>query len=91
MHIRVVLFRHLFLTCNICNHINYQHLFFLPFQKCLDKDPEKRYSCEQLFHHPYFDGFNKSEFDYDVLSSRLRREKLKVKLKPKSFLKILKL
>ncbi|GBL90275.1 hypothetical protein AVEN_130376-1 [Araneus ventricosus] len=44
--------------------------------KCLDKDPEKRYTCEQLFRHPYFDGFNKTEIENDLLSAR-RRDKLK--------------
>ncbi|GIX89636.1 hypothetical protein CEXT_420801 [Caerostris extrusa] len=45
-------------------------------RKCMDKDPEKRYTCEQLFHHRYFDGFNKSEIENDLLSAR-RRDKLK--------------
>ncbi|XP_054714546.1 cyclin-dependent kinase-like 4 isoform X2 [Uloborus diversus] len=56
-------------------NISEQEMDFL--KKCLDKDPDKRHSCEQLFHHPYFDGFNKSEFDYDILSNRFRRDKLK--------------
>jgi len=25
--------------------------------KCLDRDPSKRWTCEQLMHHKYFDGF----------------------------------
>ncbi|GFR08443.1 cyclin-dependent kinase-like 1, partial [Trichonephila clavata] len=55
-------------------NISEEELDFL--KKCLDKDPEKRYTCEQLLHHRYFDGFNKSEIDNDLLSAR-RREKLK--------------
>ena len=27
-------------------------------QKCLDKDPTKRYTCDQLLRHPYFANFN---------------------------------
>lgn len=26
-------------------------------QKCLDKDPAKRWSCERLLHHPVFDDY----------------------------------
>ena len=28
------------------------------FQKCLDKDPAKRYSCEQLLNHAFFKNFS---------------------------------
>ena len=28
--------------------------FFFHFQKCLDKDPARRWSCEQLLHHNFF-------------------------------------
>ncbi|XP_037072980.1 cyclin-dependent kinase-like 4 isoform X1 [Pollicipes pollicipes] len=27
-------------------------------KKCLEKDPAKRLTCQQLLQHPYFDGFN---------------------------------
>jgi serine/threonine protein kinase len=27
-------------------------------QKCVDKDPARRWSCEQLLRHPYFDNFH---------------------------------
>lgn len=27
-------------------------------KKCLEKDPAKRHTCQQLLQHPYFDGFN---------------------------------
>lgn len=30
----------------------------LRVQKCLDKDPAKRYTCDQLLRHPYFANFN---------------------------------
>lgn len=33
-----------------------QQLDFL--QKCLDKDPNQRWSCEQLLQHPYFENFH---------------------------------
>lgn len=26
--------------------------------KCLDKDPAKRFNCEQLLRHPYFSGYS---------------------------------
>lgn len=26
-------------------------------QKCLDKEPSKRWTCEELLTHPYFDNF----------------------------------
>ena len=28
------------------------------WQKCLEKDPAKRHTCQQLLQHSYFDGFN---------------------------------
>jgi serine/threonine protein kinase len=31
---------------------------FFVLQKCVDKDPARRWSCEQLFRHPYFDNFH---------------------------------
>lgn len=30
---------------------------FFPFQKCLDKDPAKRWSCERLLGHPLFEDY----------------------------------
>lgn len=27
-------------------------------ERCLDKDPGKRWTCEQLLRHPYFDNFS---------------------------------
>ena len=35
--------------------ISFQFLQF--FQKCLDKDPAKRYTCEQLLNHAFFKNF----------------------------------
>nr|CAD7451994.1 unnamed protein product [Timema tahoe] len=44
--------------------------------KCLDKDPAKRWSCEQLLRHPYFDNFHfkmpESELDEFEKLRRLR-------------------
>lgn len=31
---------------------------FFFFQKCLEKDPTKRLTCQQLLQHSYFDGFD---------------------------------
>lgn len=53
--------------------ISEQGLDFL--KKCLDKDPQKRYTCEQLLLHPYFDNANTSDLKADSLQTRLRREK----------------
>lgn len=44
---------------------------------CLDKDPQKRATCDQLFRHPYFDSFNKSELECEPFQARMRREKSK--------------
>lgn len=27
------------------------------FKKCVDKDPGKRWTCEELLNHPYFENF----------------------------------
>jgi serine/threonine protein kinase len=31
---------------------------FFSLQKCVDKDPARRWSCEQLLRHSYFDNFH---------------------------------
>ena len=36
-------------------------------QKCLDKDPAKRWSCEQLLQHPFFERFSFKKPDYGDL------------------------
>ncbi|XP_015921945.2 cyclin-dependent kinase-like 4 isoform X2 [Parasteatoda tepidariorum] len=63
------------LESRLPHNITADELDFL--KKCLDKDPEKRYNCEQLFRHSYFDGFNKSDFENESMSSKYRRDKLK--------------
>ncbi|KAF3421488.1 hypothetical protein E2986_10846 [Frieseomelitta varia] len=35
---------------------NWTDLDFL--KKCLDKDPDERWSCEQLLQHSYFENFH---------------------------------
>ena len=41
----------------ICFPIESHKILIFPSQKCLDKDPAKRYSCEQLLNHPFFKNF----------------------------------
>lgn len=36
-------------------------------KKCLDKDPAKRWSCEQLLQHPFFERFSFKKPDYGEL------------------------
>ena len=40
------------------------------FQKCLDKDPAKRWSCEQLLNHGFFDRHSFKKPDYGELERR---------------------
>lgn len=47
------------------------------FQKCLDKDPAKRWSCEQLLQHPFFDRHSFKKPDYGDLD-RIARERDRV-------------
>ncbi|KAL1462142.1 hypothetical protein MTO96_043203 [Rhipicephalus appendiculatus] len=42
--------------------------------KCLDKDPAKRWTCEQLLKHPYLADCKASEVDVED-NVRIRREK----------------
>ena len=58
--------------------------FNLYFQKCVDKDPAKRLTCEQLLAHPFFRNFS---FKYPELEDyegqkRVReRDRARVSLK----------
>ena len=36
------------------------------FQKCLDKDPAKRWSCEQLLTHGWFKGYTFKFPDHEL-------------------------
>lgn len=49
-------------------------------QKCLDKDPVKRWSCERLLTHSYFDDYvaKLSEIENHSAMNIKTREKLKV-------------
>nr|CAD7415064.1 unnamed protein product [Timema cristinae] len=63
------------LETKLPRHVNHPHVLdFL--KKCLDKDPSKRWSCEQLLRHPYFDNFHfkmpESELDEFEKLRRLR-------------------
>nr|CAD7256392.1 unnamed protein product [Timema shepardi] len=63
------------LETKLPRHVNHPHVLdFL--KKCLDKDPAKRWSCEQLLRHPYFDNFHfkmpESELDEFEKLRRLR-------------------
>ncbi len=40
---------------------------YVCIQKCLDKDPAKRWSCEQLLQHPFFDRHSFKKPDYHDL------------------------
>ena len=43
-------------------------------QKCLDKDPAKRWTCEQLLSHPFFKNFSFKFPDHEINEfERLRR------------------
>ncbi|XP_023212142.1 cyclin-dependent kinase-like 4 isoform X2 [Centruroides sculpturatus] len=53
--------------------VNEQGLDFL--KRCLDKDPQMRYTCEQLLKHSYFDNANISDLEPEIMQSRIRREK----------------
>ena len=44
-------------------------------QKCLDKDPAKRWSCEQLLQHPFFERHSFKKPDYGELE-RIGRVRL---------------
>jgi serine/threonine protein kinase len=46
------------------------------FQKCLDKDPAKRWSCEQLLQHPFFDRHSFKKPVYRIARERDREAEL---------------
>lgn len=55
-------------------------------QKCLDKDPSKRYTCDQLLRHPYFANFNfrlpESELEeYERLRRLRSRSRVRILLR----------
>lgn len=62
---------------------NYQHDFYF-HQKCLDKDPNKRWSCDRLLQHPYFDDYIDKTKDQEIPTTlnetreRQLREKSKI-------------
>lgn len=52
-------------------------------QKCLDKDPAKRWTCERLLNHPLFDEYiarRKEAASEQNDDSNRPREKSKVKI-----------
>lgn len=62
---------------------------FSPLQKCLDKDPAKRWSCDRLLTHSYFEDYAKRHKELEASLSAtqgssagdlkmLNREKTKV-------------
>lgn len=53
----------------MCNAITLDFL-----EKCLDKDPGKRWTCEQLLRHAYFENFS---FKIDDGDQHLTRDKLR--------------
>ncbi|XP_076366351.1 cyclin-dependent kinase-like 4 isoform X1 [Tachypleus tridentatus] len=46
-------------------------------KKCVDKDPQKRFTCEQLLKHPYLSQVKISEFETEDNQMRQKREKSK--------------
>lgn len=55
---------------------------FFCFQKCLDKDPIKRWTCDQLLNHEYFENFNFKVDETDVQSfEKLTRDRSRVRWK----------
>ncbi|KAF8791023.1 cyclin-dependent kinase-like 4 isoform X1 [Argiope bruennichi] len=63
------------LETKIPKHVHEHGLDFV--QRCLDKDPQKRYTCAQLLKHPYFDNFKMPELDSSDEAQRYKREKSK--------------
>ncbi|GFQ71009.1 cyclin-dependent kinase-like 1 [Trichonephila clavata] len=63
------------LESKIPKHVHEHGLDFI--QRCLDKDPQKRYTCAQLLKHPFFDNFKIPELDSSEESQRYKREKSK--------------
>lgn len=56
---------------SMCNAVTLDFL-----EKCLDKDPGKRWTCEQLLRHPYFENFNFKIDDGDAHQfEKMTREK----------------
>jgi cyclin-dependent kinase-like len=60
-------------------------IFLFKIQKCLDKDPNKRWSCDRLLQHPYFDDFIDKTKDQEITTATLNdtrerqlREKSKI-------------
>lgn len=54
-------------------NVPYMIIDFL--QKCLDKDPEKRWTCDQLLVHRYFDDF---EFTIPSKEESMKRNQSRV-------------
>lgn len=63
------------LESKIPKNIHEHGLDFL--RRCLDKDPQKRYTCAQLLKHPFFDNFKMPDLDGIDESQRYKREKSK--------------
>ena len=54
------------------------------FQKCVDKDPAKRMTCEQLLAHPFFRNFSFKYPEVDEYDGQKRvreRDRARVSLK----------
>jgi cyclin-dependent kinase-like len=56
----------------------------MKFKKCLDKDPNKRWSCDRLVMHPYFEDYivktNKEPEVTQTLPDSSSRQREKSKL-----------
>lgn len=63
--------------------------FFFWFQKCLDKDPSKRWNCERLLNHSYFDDYVAKQKEMEAADeANKNREKSKVKISFKFFVNL---
>lgn len=49
----------------ICGQEIEEFLLF-PFQKCLDKDPSRRWSCDRLLTHSYFEDYVKRQKEFEA-------------------------
>lgn len=48
------------------------------FQKCLDKNPSSRWSCEELIMHPYFQNFKFKVDESEISPEKLSRDRSRV-------------
>lgn len=57
--------------------------FYVESQKCLDKDPSKRWTCDKLLTHPLFDDYiaKRKEIaaeQYDAIEANRTKSKVRI-------------